>query len=444
MNDNPTNTPDVHQLASLLLPLRERGMTPQEAVRSILATTATGAANLIHDAGLRGVALLAQALVRIFVALTPAELAIILHHSYPDLSALDVGRLLLAPEVFPHTSRDEMRSALLGAGFDANGVTEAINVLYPAPPVKTRFDAIATSMQAGNRGIEVWSSGTTGQVWTLYQRVPGADWSSWEGPGFKGQPKPLRQLAAALQNNGDVMFAGLDDAGSVWACPQGSPGGDWGAWHGPNLGGQPHAFRQLAASQQGGSRGVELWAAGDDGQVWTLYQLTAGGPWSRWEGPGFKGQPAPMFKMAAAQQNNGNVMFFGLDRNGRLWSIGQDRPGGDWGGWQGPGVAGQPEPFVEIAASEQHGTRGVEVWGLGASGQIWTLYQLTAGGPWSHWEGPGFKGQPVPMKKIAAALQNTGCVLLWAVDGDDRLWRIAQGSPGGDWAGWEQSSVPPA
>lgn len=441
---------NVQKLADLLRSLQQKGMTAQQAVKSVLSTTAPDskamgikAMSTSLAAPAQNSAVMAQALVMVFDPLTAAELATILHQNYPDLSAVDVGKTILDPSVLPNTTQAVMQNALITAGFDATTVTDALAILYPAPPVLVRFAAIATSMQAGNRGIEFWSSGTSGQVWTLYQRTPGANWSSWEGPGFKGQPKPLRQLAAALQNNGNVMFAALDDNGSVWTCGQGSPGGDWNGWNGPNVGGQPGPFKHLAASQQGGNRGVELWASGDDGQVWTLYQITAGGPWSSWEGPGFKGQPTPMFKMAAAQQNNGNVMFFGLDSNGQVWAISQDWPGGDWGAWQGPGVGGQPEPFIDIAASEQNGSRGVEVWGISASGQIWTLYQITAGGPWSSWEGPGFKGQPVPMTKVVAALQNTGNVLLWSVDQSDQLWIIGQGSPGGDWGGWTQSSMPP-
>jgi hypothetical protein len=59
-----------------------------------------------------------------------------------------------------------------------------------------------------------------------------------------------------------------------------------------------------------------------------------------------------------------------LDESGLLWGISQSWPGGDWGGWEGPSFAGQPGPFLEIAASEQGGSRGGEIWGVGADGQI--------------------------------------------------------------------------
>ncbi|UCZ85405.1 hypothetical protein LGQ10_03535 [Pseudomonas sp. L5B5] len=436
-------TTDAPSLIRLLQPLRQQGMTAVQAANTVLAQLNTGTAGTRLADAFEQHASLVLALVQVYAPVTLRQMASILHQLYPDLGPVAVGKILLTPGVFPQATAVQMQSALVSAGFSPAAVAEAIKELYPAPPVQEPFATIATSMQGGNRGIELWVAGTPGQVWTLYQRTPGANWSAWEGPGFKNQPKPLVQLAAALQNNGNVLFAGLDGAGSVWTCGQGSPGGDWNAWSGPNVGAQPCAFEQLAASQQGGHRGVELWAAGADGQVWTLYQLTAGGAWSHWEGPGFKGQPTPLFELAAAQQNNGNVMFWGLDLEGRLWGISQQSPGGDWGAWQGPGFVGQPEPFTAIAASEQLGNRGVELWGIGASGQLWTLYQTTAGGPWSHWEGPGFKHQPAPMKKVATALQNNGCVLLWAVDNDNQLWQIAQGSPGGDWAGWTRTSPPP-
>ena len=396
-------TTDAPSLIRLLQPLRQQGMTAVQAANTVLAQLNTGTAGTRLVDVFEQRASLVLALVQVYAPVTLRQMASILHQLYPDLGPVAVGKILLTPGVFPHTTAVQMQSALVSAGFSPAAVAEAIKELYPAPPVQEPFATIATSMQGGNRGIELWVAGTTGQVWTLYQRTPGANWSAWEGPGFKNQPKPMTQLAAALQNNGNVLFAGLDGAGSVWTCGQGSPGGDWNAWSGPSVGAQPCAFEQLAASQQGGRRGVELWAAGADGQVWTLYQLTVGGAWSHWEGPGFKGQPTPLFELAAAQQNNGNVMFWGLDLEGRLWGIGQQSPGGDWGAWQGPGFVGQPEPFTAIAASEQHGNRGVELWGIGASGQLWTLYQTTAGGSWSHWEGPGFKQQPAPMKKVATA-----------------------------------------
>jgi len=304
---------------------------------------------------------------------------------------------------------------------------------------------MAAAQQSGNRGVELWTTDLSGQIWTLYQTTPGGAWSGWEGPGFKGQPVPAWQVAAADQNTGDLMLFTLDMEGSVWCIPQQSAGGNWGAWSGPSLNGQPCPFFQIAASQQNGNRGVELWGIDAEGQIWTLYQTTPGGAWSHWEGPGFKGQSVPMTRVAAAGQNTGSVMLFALDTNGSVWSIGQVSPGGNWGAWSGPNLADQPKPFHQISAAQQSGNRGVELWATDESGEIWTLYQTTPGGAWSKWEGPGFKGQTVPISRTAAAGQNNGDVELFALEfGGLALWSIAQSSAGGNWGAWIELPTPPA
>jgi YVTN family beta-propeller protein len=302
--------------------------------------------------------------------------------------------------------------------------------------------SLAAAQQSGNRGIELWAI-SAGHIWTLYQTTPGGAWSHWEGPGFKNQPAPMTSVAAAGQNNGRVELFTLDQSGRVWGISQQSPGGDWGPWSGPNFGNQPQPFLQIAAAEQGGNRGVELWATNAEGQIWTLYQKTPGGPWSNWEGPGFKGQPVPMIRMAAAGENTGSVQLFTLDSSGNVWGIRQQSPGGDWGPWSGPRLANQPVTFVQISAAQQSGNRGVELWATEANGQIWTLYQITPGGPWSSWEGPGFKHQPVPFVDNCAAGQNTGNVMLVALQAGSIFWGISQGSPGGDWGPWAKLPPPP-
>lgn len=204
--------------------------------------------------------LLVHALVQLYAPVTLSVTASIVHQLYPDLEPIEIGKILLTPGVFPDISAAQMQGALLSTGFAPAAVVDAIKALYPTPPAQEPFATIATSMQGGNRGIELWVACPSGQVWTLYQLIAGGAWSHWEGPGFVDQPE---------------------------------------------------AFTSIAASEQQGNRSVELWGIGACGQVWTLYQTTAGDSWSHWEDPGFKRQPAPMKKIAAALQNN-SAYSFGL------------------------------------------------------------------------------------------------------------------------------------
>src|SRR5258708_39908332 len=81
----------------------------------------------------------------------------------------------------------------------------------------------------------------------------------------------------------------------------------------------------LAAAQQGGDRGAQLWGLQVDGAMNTIYQTSPGGSWSEWlgsdwAGPGF---PKQTYELAAAQEINGCVQFWGLDGNLELWTTSQ-------------------------------------------------------------------------------------------------------------------------
>lgn len=292
--------------------------------------------------------------------------------------------------------------------------------------------SLAAAQQSGSRGIELWATDPDGALWTLFQARRGGPWGLWEGPGFKSQPAPAARVAAALRADGNVQLFMLDRWGLIWTIAQFARGGDWGAWQGPAWQGQPTGFVDVAASAAGG--GIQVSALDVAGAPWTSAQLGPGEAWSAWQqrrGPGM-----PSFRrIAAAGQNNGGQMVFALDTSDRVWSSAQANPRAAWGPWTGPGIGGQSFDLLEIAAAQQSGNRGAELWGVGSDGNIWTLFQARPGGPWSPWEGP-FRGQPKPARTLAAADQNTGRVMLATRNADNSLGVIAQLSPGGDWGAW--------
>ncbi|WP_248749296.1 hypothetical protein [Pseudomonas sp. MWU15-20650] len=132
-------TIDVQPLINLLQPLKEQGLGPREAVRVALASTTAAASSglgarafvLPHEELVHNGAVVAEAVREVFSPITAAALAIILHETYPSLTALEIGTTILAPNVLPGTPAPEMASALAGAGFDAASTSDAVNVLYP-------------------------------------------------------------------------------------------------------------------------------------------------------------------------------------------------------------------------------------------------------------------------------------------------------------------------
>ena len=191
---------------------------------------------------------------------------------------------------------------------------------------------------------------------------------------------------------------------------------------------------KLAAAQQGGSRGAQLWGVLVNGTVNTIYQTTPGGSWSQWmgndwAGPGF---PKQTYELAAAQQNNGCVQFWGLDSNLELWTTSQSSPGGDWVAWSGPNWNNAPKGMKRLAACRQGGTRGTQLWGITEELSLVTCYQLTPGGKWSDWQSWAATPEKSQFVEITAAEQN-GHAQLWALDTKGQLWACWQTRLGEGW-----------
>jgi hypothetical protein len=197
-------------------------------------------------------------------------------------------------------------------------------------------------------------------------------------------------------------------------------------------------LNKLTSSQQGGSRGAQLWGVQYNGTLDTIYQVTPGGGWSQWLGPSWagSGNPPQVYELAAAEQNNGCVQFWALDLKLQLWSTGQSSPGGNWTAWSGPNWNKAATGMKRIAASQQGGPRGAQLWGIAADYSLVTCYQITAGGAWSGWQPWPATPQNSQFVEIAAAQQNDGRVQLWALDTKRQLWSCWQTSPGGNWTGW--------
>lgn len=204
----------------------------------------------------------------------------------------------------------------------------------------------------------------------------------------------------------------------------------------------------LTASQQGGSRGAQLWGAQEDGTLNTIYQETPGGAWSQWLGPDWAGPnyPPQVYELAAAQQNDGRVQLFALDMMLQLWTVWQTSPGGNWSAWSGPNWNNAPKGMKRIAASQQGGTRGAQLWGIDENYNLVTCYQITPGGNWSGWQPWAATPENSQFMQVTASQQNDGRVQLWALDTTQRLWSCWQTSPGGGWSGWSGpnwNSAPP-
>jgi hypothetical protein len=192
---------------------------------------------------------------------------------------------------------------------------------------------------------------------------------------------------------------------------------------------------QIAATQQGGSRGALLYGITNDYGRLNCVQETPGGAWSNWGGTA--PPPAKALQVAAAQQNNGCCQVWVTDSHQNLWSATQSEPGSNWwtpfSNW---GKSWNNAPHLDgLAAVQQGGSRGAQLWGITLKDMLVTTYQETPGGNWSPWSTTSFMNAP-PAVAVAGAQQNNGNVGLWMLDQKQQLWFTSQTSPGGNWQNW--------
>jgi hypothetical protein len=193
----------------------------------------------------------------------------------------------------------------------------------------------------------------------------------------------------------------------------------------------------LAAAQQGGARGAQLWGLEVNDSMNTIFQITPGGSWSDWRGndwagPGF---PKQTLELAAAQLINGCVQFWALDGNLELWTTSQISPGGEWGPWSGPNWNNTPKGMRRLASCRQDSVRGLQLWGISEDYLLVNCNQQTAGGKWSAWQNWPATPAKSQFTEIAAAEQD-GHGQLWALDTNRKLWATWQTTRGGSWTPW--------
>src|SRR5437667_41667 len=161
---------------------------------------------------------------------------------------------------------------------------------------------------------------------------------------------------------------------------------------------------QIAASQQGGTRGAQIWGITEGYTLITNFQETPGGTWAGWSPMGSGPVQAGVQQVTAAQQNDGRVELWVTDNDEQLWTMWQTSPGGDWTAWSAPNWNSAPL-LTAIVACQQGGTRGAQLWAIDQNEALWSTYQETPGGAWSGWLGPNWNGA-ASLIQLAAAQQN--------------------------------------
>lgn len=308
----------------------------------------------------------------------------------------------------------------------------------PPPTLGPGWQGAPPVTKIAAAGTRLWAIGPNNEIYTIFDRAletGGREWFPWKqsyGLDF------VREFAATFQQNNLMQCWILDikhQLRSLRMLP-GEPSTT--GWQEPSWNNAPTGLQRLAAAQQFVNPGVAsaaLWAITDDKSlIHCSERLGEDGAWFDWQPWPETPKNSKFVEITAARQNGGAVQFWALDTEQQLWSRYRTSPGEDWSPWSPPNWNGAPR-LIKIAACEQGGTRGQQLWGITEDHLLVNSFQVSVGGGWSGWSTGTWLAAP-PVKEIAAHMPYFGCARLWAVTLEQKLIGTSQIQPGGDWVPW--------
>jgi hypothetical protein len=219
--------------------------------------------------------------------------------------------------------------------------------------------------------LEVFAIGSDGNVWSMPQVSPSDGWSaSW---AYFGRPPGLSisNLAMGHDQDGRLFFFVLGSDNAIYFRWQSVVNDGWD----PNWWSMGHptgvSLYAPAWGRNPPSGRQEVFAIGDDGNLWHRWQVAPNDGWSDW---GSLGKPPSGLKSysrpVVGHNRDGTMEVFAPSNDFNLWHIEQIAPGDGWGGWAN---LGQPPVGLlneDPAVGHQMNGRLV-VFAAGADGAIW-------------------------------------------------------------------------
>lgn len=298
------------------------------------------------------------------------------------------------------------------------------------------LDKLAAAQLIGKNGAQIWGVDYRGRLYTNYQMTPGGKWDGWMTNSWShgGYPESVYELCASQVHEGMARLWVLDHKRVLWSIGQDKQGNwlDWKQdWNKP-----PGSFRfkKMAAAWFGVARGSRFWGITEDGIITSCAESMPAGNWGAWgdwpkppdDTTTNPASPVRFIEVTACDQGDGRGALWALDSRRQLWGMGQESPGGKWGGWSGPKWLGA-QRLRNIAAVTTAVKKGNEtihgacIFGITEDYQILFNEQSRAGtNDWFGWSVASFKDK-LRGDEITAARQNNQSARVWVVSNDDVL-----------------------
>ena len=303
----------------------------------------------------------------------------------PTVAAAADGRL----EVF--IVSDDLQPGGLGSGGPlyrktqsaaANGWSDWVCHQAGGPDL---FGSPAVAGGADGR-LELFALGADGALWHSRQTYTGAGWSEWSSHGSPAGLSLNSAPAVAASADGHLEAFIVSQEAALWRIRQMVPNGGWSQWfaHGTPSGVLfgSDSTPALAADADGC---LHLFTVGNDGTLWQMRQTTPDGDWSEWWcHDGMSELKLQRLRPAVARDADARLEVFAVGNDENLWHTSQSTPNGDWSPWscrEAPPPAGIIGcPAVAVSAEGR-----LELFVAGTDGVLLHTWQIAPGGAWSPW-----------------------------------------------------------
>jgi hypothetical protein len=127
--------------------------------------------------------------------------------------------------------------------------------------------------------LEVFTIGSDGALWHIWQVVPNGNWSNWSSLGKPPNTNNITTPIVSENQDGRLEAFVIGSDGALWHIWQLTHGGTWGSWSSLD----PPSSSVTAAGDpfvtENADGRLEAFTNGSDGALWHCWQVSPGGLW---------------------------------------------------------------------------------------------------------------------------------------------------------------------
>ncbi len=308
--------------------------------------------------------------------------------------------------------------------------------------------------------LEVFAIGLGG-IFNISQVFPNGGWRD----GWLSKDRPSLNVRIKLHvvgknADGRLEIFALGDDNALWHIWQVTPNDGWSEWKTLGTPARDTSLTDQFTVGRNKDGRQEVFAVGNEGSVWQVWQTAPNGGWSDWEE---LGEPLVGIRrsdrITVGSNEDGRQELFVIGRDDALFHIWQVAPNAGWSDWKSLGrprdqfgfPVDSPEPPKDRDLSEpvvQKNHDGhLEVFAPG-NGAFCNRWQEMPIFPGSNWRREGWNAKPKPSDRVGltwleAALNFENRLEVLAFGDDGALWNARQIDEKPFWSKWESLGSPP-